>query len=96
MSSQEEKTYFCDLCSKKLKTYSNNLNIKTSLSEDTVWSRLHIFIKHYSGIHNDVDIRDADLCKKCAIDLLKNAIERINKNERVSKGAEDIDELGWE
>jgi hypothetical protein len=65
-------TYSCDKCGKKLKTCDNTLNIVTELSDGDLsqwWSRLHVYIVHRHGIHNDAEEEHADLCKKCAIEI---------------------------
>lgn len=95
MTSIKETKYYCDKCNETLNSYRNSLNIRTSLSEKSYWKRLHIVIKHISGVHNDSETRDAELCKKCAIELLKDAIKRVISGERMSAGVENIEMGKW-
>jgi len=97
MASYSQTKYTCDRCGKKLKTYSNHINIVTSNSEEnTSWSRLHVQINHRWGAHNDFEESDADLCKTCSVALLEDALKRVQKNERMSAGVETIDTLGFD
>jgi len=91
----ESVSYACDKCGKKL-TDSGGLNLVTVLSEISgYWSRLHVHIRHRSGVHNDGKVEDADLCKACAIELLSDALARVRKGERASAGTEKPDPRGW-
>lgn len=92
--------YSCDKCGKRLRTDKNSLDIVTSLSEDVYWSRLHVQIIHTHGIHthgihNDGTTEPAELCRQCTVDLLKNALKRIQKGERATAGTEGIEQGGW-
>jgi hypothetical protein len=87
--------YNCDKCNKRI-TYSSCLDIMTSLTEAVCWSRLHVRIIRIHGIHNDANYDKAFLCKKCTMMLLKDALERVEKGERTTKGTEEIDEQGWD
>lgn len=91
----EHTTYQCEVCGKKLPSWHNSLNIKTSLREEGYWSRLHVKIEHVHGVHNNATTEQADLCKKCAVGLLKDALRRITKGERASAGTEGIEEGKW-
>jgi hypothetical protein len=89
-------TYACDKCGKKLPSSSNSLNIVTELIEGGQWwSRLHVYIVNRHGLHNDATENDADLCKKCAIEILTDALERVKKGERATAGTETSDQKGW-
>ena len=85
----------CDNCGKKLKTCNNHLNIVTSKSESCVWRRIHVKIENVSGVNNNAETRNADLCQKCAVQLLKDAIKRIESGERVSAGMGHVDQQRW-
>lgn len=89
-------TYNCDKCGNKLKTCNNSMDIVTSISEDTYWSRLHVQVVHHHGMHNDGTRDQADLCKTCAIKLLTDAVNRIRKGERATAGTEDSEQNNWE
>ena len=91
----EQVTYSCDKCGKKLKTSNNTLDIKTSLSEDGYWARLHVRIIHIHGMHNDGTTEEAELCKSCASGLLEDALKRVRKGERASAGTEEVEQCGW-
>jgi len=95
MAEHQSVKYSCDNCGKQLKTFSNQLNIVTSKNESTCWRRLHVRIQEVSGVHNDAKTRNADLCKKCAILLLEDAVKRIKNGERATAGVEEIDKQGW-
>jgi protein-arginine kinase activator protein McsA len=89
--------YACDNCGKNLPTCNNSLEIVTSKSERSVgWSRLHVVIQHRHGSHNDGETDNADLCKKCAVKLLTDALQRVKDGERTTKGAETSDQGNWE
>jgi hypothetical protein len=95
MAKNQITVYTCDSCGKSLGG-PGSLNIVTSLSgENLLWSRLHVGIVKRSGMHNDATEEGADLCQKCAIVLLANAIRRIRAGERASKGAETSEQEGW-
>lgn len=89
-------TYFCDKCGKKLSTSHNSLNIMTSLSESSLWSRLHVKILHIHGVNNDSTQDQAELCKTCAIKLLVDAVNRMRKGERATEGTESSAQKNWE
>lgn len=89
------ENYNCDKCGANLKTSRNALNIVTTLSDSLFWSRLHVKIKLHSGMHNDGKWEDADLCKKCAIELLSDALKRVRKGERATAGAEEVEQKQW-
>ena len=95
-----KEEYFCDRCGEKLKTHSNNICIVTEKDRSGVgsggfWERFKVKIEFHHGLHNDGKKRDADLCKSCAEDLLNNALIRIKKGERISKGEQTSDQLGF-
>jgi hypothetical protein len=94
MARIETTDYSCDNCGKKL-LGSRSLDITTSKSEENPWSRLHVRILHIQGYHNESTEEDADLCKKCAMALLSDALERVKKGERASAGTEEIEQSGW-
>lgn len=87
--------YTCDNCGDTVPTH-RGVNIVTSKSESMSWSRLHVRIEHKHGMHNDATIEDAALCQDCAIDLLKDALKRVEGGERASKGVEDSKAKNWE
>ena len=90
-----QSKYHCDNCGKKLAGPSC-LNIVTSKSEQSLgWARLHVAVQLISGAHNDSQTSDADLCKKCAIKLLSDALRRVRGGERATAGTEEIEEQGW-
>lgn len=91
----QHTTYACEKCSKKLKSNQNAINIRTSLSENGYWSRLHVKIEHIHGVHNDATTEPADLCKACTIQLLTDALKRIRNGERATAGTEGIEEGKW-
>jgi hypothetical protein len=95
MSTLISRTYNCDKCNKKLKTYSNSIDIVTSLSEGSCWERLHVRIQNNSGVHNNGKLREAELCKNCAILLLEDALKRIKNGERASEGTEHSELQKW-
>lgn len=96
MSRHETTTYYCDKCGKKLKTCNNEMTITTSLSENMCWARLHLQIIHISGVHNNGETKQAELCKACAVALLEDALKRVRAGERSSKGWESSDMEKWE
>jgi uncharacterized protein YlaI len=96
MSRNETVTYHCDKCGKKLDTSGNTMDIVTSLYETMCWSRLHVTIIHRHGMHNDWQADKADLCQKCAIDLLTDALKRVKSGERATKGTQDSEQKDWE
>lgn len=96
MSSTQSTKYHCDNCGKTLKNCDNNLEIVTYKDDSSYhWSRLRVKIEYSHGCHNDGETDDADLCKKCALLLLNDAIKRIEKGERATAGAESCDQKGW-
>lgn len=81
--------YSCDRCERTLDGFANELTIVTSLSEANLgWSRLRVTVLRHSGMHNDASLKPADLCQKCAIFLLEDALERVRQGERASVGVE--------
>jgi len=89
--------YTCDNCGKDLPTCDNNMEIVTSKSEHNIgWSRLHVVIQHHHGSHNDGDIENADLCQKCAVKLLTDALRRVKNGERTTAGVGSSDQGSWE
>jgi len=94
MSKHTEEVYSCDLCSKKLDGHKS-LNIVTEIRDDTYWERLHLRVINQSGVHNDSDDREADLCKKCAVRLLTDALKRVKAGERATAGTESSNQEGW-
>lgn len=95
MASHTQTEYSCDRCGKSLSTYSNDLDICTSLQEGTTsyWARLHVKIEHHSGMNNNGSHRPADLCKTCTELLLRDAARRVHEGERVSAGVRTIEML---
>lgn len=88
--------YNCDKCKKKLKTSQNNLTIVSNEKEGpAVWSRFCVLIEYHHGIHNDATRENADLCQKCAIELLADALKRVKAGERASAGTEEIEKQKW-
>jgi len=94
MTETVEKHY-CDNCGKSLKHFDNSLEIVTSKQEDNPWMRLHVKIERHSGVHNESEEQDADLCQKCAVRLLADAVRRVKAGERVSKGVKSTEQEGW-
>lgn len=96
MSQDTITIYHCDNCNESLQSCISNLNIVTSKSEiSTYWKRLHVRIQCVTGCHNKAETKEADLCQNCTIALLKDALSRVIKGERASKGTEEINERGW-
>jgi hypothetical protein len=92
-STREE--YCCDKCGKKLPTHGNQVAIQTDLTKewDNPWSRLRVTIEHRHGMHNDGKTEVADLCKKCATDLLTNALKQVKSGVRMSAGIDSTEAL---
>lgn len=96
MATHTSEEYTCDNCGRGLQTCNNSLDIVTSKNENNPWSRLHVKIEHHHGFHNDSEMDPADLCQKCAIKLLTDALQRIKNGERATKGVESSDQGDWE
>lgn len=98
MGSSTETKYYCDKCHKDLKGYGgHHVNIRTRTLEMTsLWQQLHVQIFYAHGNNNDGDKKEADLCQRCAIEILKDALERVQAGERVTKGVQDSKQLDWE
>lgn len=96
MARHESTYYTCEKCKSKLNTCKNHVNIVTSLSESSWWSRLHVRIIHISGMHNDSTADMADLCQPCTVALLQDALKRVQGGERTTAGYESSDQQGWE
>lgn len=96
MGSYTATRYDCDNCGKKLPTSGNRVVIQTEKSEGPIgWSRLQVTIEHHHGSHNDGETEKADLCKKCTVALLEDALKRVKKGERMSEGVETSRMLGF-
>lgn len=100
MSRETQERYRCDNCGKSLKTHDNHVVIQTEkegyeTTGSAYWSRIRVVIEHHHGVHNDGKKEKADLCKKCTIEILKDALARVRKGERMSKGIESIEKLGF-
>lgn len=95
MGNYTTTTNYCDNCRKNLKSCRNNLNIVTFKEKTFGWSRLCVKIEHQHGVNNDITIDPADLCPTCAIELLQDAVKRIQAGERVTKGIESSEQEGW-
>jgi hypothetical protein len=92
-----ETKYHCDKCGKSLETWGNAVVIQTSLHEHSPsWSRLCVVIEHRHGVHNDGTTEHADLCQSCAVAILTDALERVQKGERMSAGVETSKMLGFD
>jgi hypothetical protein len=91
----EITTYSCDKCGRRLKTCDNEMDIVTSISEASCWSRLHLKIYYTHGMHNDSTTEPAALCKTCAVELLRDALRRVHKGERTTAGVNSSDQEGW-
>lgn len=89
MNTKETK-YYCDKCRAKLPTYANAVKIQTRVDKGMAWSRLLVTIEHHHGVHNDGKTEKADLCKKCTLMLLGDALARVRQGERVSAGVDAI------
>lgn len=97
MARTEHVTYSCDMCGGTLKSFLNQLNIRTSVYETSAgWSRLHVRIEHIHGLHNTAKTEYADLCKTCTMNLLNDAIKRVSAGERATEGTEEIQQGRWE
>ena len=96
MAKHETTTLTCDNCRKRVSSYST-LDITTKEYEQGAgWQRLHVRITCKSGYHNSVSRgTDADLCQKCAIKLLADALKRVRLGERASAGVESSEMRGW-
>lgn len=91
----KETKFYCDRC-QIIVSSSSSLDIVTSLNEESIaWSRLHVNIILRSGCHNDSTKEDADLCKRCVIDLLEDALKRVRTGERATAGVESASAGGW-
>lgn len=90
--------YSCDKCGAKLRTCENTLHIVTEVSEPSsvYWERVEVKIVRHSGVHNDSETADAELCKRCAIALLKDALYRVRAGERATAGVKSSRKEGWE
>lgn len=89
MATHTEQKFTCDRCGKSLPTYNNTIAIVTSNRERSIgWSRLRVTIQHHHGSHNNGKTESADLCQKCAVFLLNDAAQRVEKGERLSAGVE--------
>jgi hypothetical protein len=89
--------YTCEKCNKELKGYRGVLDIVTDLLGSlNYWSRLHVYIIHRHGVHNDAKEERAELCQDCTIALLKDALRRVQSGERATKGSESSYQKGWE
>lgn len=91
----ETTTYSCDKCSKLLRSSANAVNIVTTLRDTRYWSRLHVRIEHSHGVDNSVKTEQADICKECAVLLLKDALKRVQEGERASAGTENAEMRTW-
>lgn len=97
MSQYQRIEYFCDKCGSKLPTFMNQMVIVTDVGQhSSSWSRLHVIIEHHHGSHNNGKTEKADLCQKCAITLLEDALQRVKAGERMTAGVEDPKERKWE
>lgn len=94
MSCIDSKKFYCDNCGKAV-PWQSTLDIVTQKCDDNPWSRLHVNIIHAHGFDNDSKHEPANLCKKCAMILLTDAVERIKKGERASEGTEEVDMMKW-
>jgi hypothetical protein len=93
MGSYKVTRYTCDKCGGKLSSDSNVI-IQTTICEDWYsWSRLKVTIEHHYGMHNDGKTEPADLCKKCTVELLKDALKRVQEGERISAGIDGIEDV---
>jgi hypothetical protein len=95
MSKYTETKYSCDKCGKRVNSQSS-LDIMTSLSEDDLWSRLHVRIVRIWGMHNNANYERAMLCKNCTIVMLEDALARAKNGERATEGTESSHEKGWD
>lgn len=95
MSTQKIEKYYCDKCKKELSTWHNNLEIVTSLTDGSLWSRLHVKIEYHHGVGNDFKKDEADLCQECAVELLSDALNRVRKGERATAGVESPTKQTW-
>lgn len=95
MAIRQHITFSCDNCGKDLPTSKNQMNICTSKSEDLFWRRLHVKIELRSGVNNVANTDNADLCQDCAIVLLTDALKRVKKGERATKGTESMYHEEW-
>lgn len=93
MSTETVTKHNCDRCRKHLPDKSN-IAIRTEVNGGSfAWSRLTVHITLYSGSHNSGFNEPADLCKKCTITLLTDALSRVTKGERITGGIDGIDML---
>lgn len=90
------ETHNCDKCGGDLPTSKNSLDIVTSVTEGSgAWARLHVKIMLHHGINNSSRTEDADLCQRCAIELLKDALQRVRMGERSTAGTENSLQGNW-
>lgn len=95
MGSTTNTVYHCDRCKKRLKTCNNEMLIETSLEEGYFWSRLQVQLIHRHGTNNGGKEEKAELCQKCAIWVLTDALKRVKAGERTTKGCGNTDQQGW-
>jgi len=95
MGKSTREEYNCDKCNKRLPTDGNEIVIQTDLTKEweNPWSRLRVTIEHYHGYHNDSETEPADLCQKCAIEVLTDALKKVKSGVRMTAGVETIKEL---
>jgi hypothetical protein len=87
-----EVKYYCDLCSKELKTSSNELMIVTVKSDSNIgWERFRVTVERHHGSHNVGKHDPAELCQACALKLLRDAAKRVESGERASAGVRKPD-----
>jgi hypothetical protein len=95
MAMTQREEYSCDKCGKKLRTHGNQVAIQTDLTKewDNPWSRLRVVIEHHHGYHNDGEVNPADLCQKCAIEILTDALKQVKSGVRMTKGVQSVNVL---
>lgn len=83
--------YFCDLCMKKQRSDSN-LDTEVVLHRTLQcqsWKQFHVQIDRNHGVYNDGTREKAQLCKKCACKMFREAISGVthgrDKNRRPVK-----------
>lgn len=95
MSTETTTRFKCDYCKKRIKG-PQSLYIRTVKSTGAYWDNLNVHIIHRSGYNNDATERPAELCRRCAVALLRDAARRCGAGERRTKGTTTIEMETWD
>lgn len=88
--------FSCDNCGDVLPTSSNDVVIQTDKECVVGWKRLRVVIRRFEGVDNHAQDSPADLCQKCATELLADAVKRVTSNERITAGVRTIGALKFD